>query len=637
MKAAVFRLLGLIGLLLWLQPAWAVSQVAMVQLAEYIGADYINAVENGEIINDDEFEEMTEFAELLLEGVGQLPDAEGRAELETLTVTLHQAIEAKATNADIKRLTARLRAGLIDIYGVAVAPSTAPDLTRAATVYQQTCALCHGTEGHGDGPAGANLDPEPTDFHELERFQGRSLVGLYTTITDGVDGTGMAAYAELLSEDERWALAFYVGSLAVTEQMRADGAHALQNLPALDQQLDLNTVISLAPEDVIERWGEPAYAAAALLRADPQRLFASNRFIALSQQRLADAERLYRAGDQAAARSAALSAYLDGYEMIEQQVSTLDSGLMQRAERAFMGVRESIDRDLGSDAVSGAIQHARALLREAADLLDGDGLTASAAATASFVILFREGLEALLVVAALITFTRRSQVQRATRFIHLGWIGAVLAGFATWFVASTVITISGSTREVTEGLAGLIAAAILFYMGFWMHSNAKSQQWMGYLRDKVDSALGRSALWTLAFVAFISVYREMFETILFYQALWTQVGPGERMSIFYGMIAALVALAVVALLIFRLGMKLPLALFFRVTSVVLLVLAFVLLGKGVAALQEAGWLSVRYLDVPSISWLGIYPTLQGLLAQGAYLVLAVVMWLLGNRAARQPG
>src|SRR5690606_39850483 len=107
---------------------------------------------------------------------------------------------------------------------------------------------------------------------------------------------------------------------------------------------------------------------------------------------------------------------------------------------------------------------------------------------------------------------------RATHYIHLGWIAALAAGAVTWYVAATLISFSGTARELTEGLAGLLAAGILFYMGFWMHSHANSQKWLGYIREKVDSALGSGTLWALVLVSFVSVYREIFETILFYQA-----------------------------------------------------------------------------------------------------------------------
>jgi high-affinity iron transporter len=149
----------------------------------------------------------------------------------------------------------------------------------------------------------------------------------------------------------------------------------------------------------------------------------------------------------------------------------------------------------------------------------------------------------------------------------------------------------------------------------------------------VDNALDSGTVWALTLVSFISVYREMFETILFYQALWSQVTEASASYMLYGLLAAIAALAVVCVLIFRIGMKLPLGLFFKATSIVLLVLSVVLLGKGIAALQEAGVLSAYYLELPTVTWLGFFPTVQGAIAQAVAVVLALVIWWRSNRAS----
>ena len=607
-------------------PAFASNQTALVQLVEYVGADYINAVVDGQVVSEEEYAEMAEFTELLAEGVATLPDADGKAALQQQADALQQAVTDKAAEPQIKALAQSIRGTLVSVYGIPVSPKAAPDLARAATLYQTHCAACHGAQGKGDGAAGAALEPAPTDFTEVARYNGRSLLGLHTTITQGVEGTGMAAYGDALGDDDRWALAFYVGSKAVTESVASEGRAAFNNVPGMKASLNLDTLVAQAPEDVLKAQGEKAYAALGYLRSEPSALFNKNRFIALSHDKLAAADKAYTAGDQAGAKAAALSAYLDGFEMIEQQLAAVDAALMRRAEGQFMAVREAIDRERDASEVSEKVSAAQQGLAQAAEALSGDGLSPAATLSASFFILFREGLEALLVVAALLTFTRKANAVRATRYIHLGWMLALVAGGVTWYVANTLITFSGASRELTEGLAGVVAAFILFYVGFWMHSNSNSQKWLGYIRDKVDSALGSGTVWVLAFVSFISVYREIFETILFYQALWSQVTSVTQPYLFYGIAAAVVALAVVCLLFFRIGMKLPLSLFFRVTSIVLLVLSVILLGNGIAALQEAGLISAFYLGVPTIEWLGIYPTVQGVAAQAVAILLALVLW-----------
>jgi len=626
----VFLLLSFFALI---ATARAADQTALVQLVEYVGADYVNAVQDGRIVSDAEYAEMDEFTRLLSEGVATLEEVDGKQRLVEQARSLETAVDDKAPEARIQALAQKIRGTLVSVYGLPVIPKTAPDMAQAEQLYQTHCAACHGQEGRGDGPAGAALEPAPTDFHGRDRYMGRSMLGLYTTITGGVDGTGMAAYQDQLSDAERWALAFYVGGKAVSDQEASAGEQALAGAPGLKSEMTLDTVIGKAPADVRDEIGAPAVQAMGYLRRNPQALFSQNRFIEISDAKLGEAAEAYAEGDQAGARAAALSAYLDGFEMIEQQLAAVDSELMRDAERRFMAVRQAIEQDQGQTSVDGKVAEARDSLGRAAEALGGDGLSAAATFSASFFILFREGLEALLIVAALLTFTRKAGARSATRHIHFGWVAALIAGVATWFAASTVITFSGASRELTEGVAGLVAAVILFYVGFWMHSNSNSQKWMGYIKSKVDNALGAGTVWTLTLVAFISVYREMFETILFYQALWTQVTDVTQPYLLYGLLAALAALAVVCVLIFRLGMRLPLGLFFKVTSLVLLVLSVILLGKGLAALQEAGLLNAHYLaGLPTVEWLGFFPTLQGALAQAAAVLLAVVAWWRGNRA-----
>ena len=613
-------------------PAYAANQTALVQLVEYVGADYINAVVDGEIVSPAEYAEMSEFSALLAEGVAELPEAEGKQTLQDQADRLKQAVADKAAESEIKDLAQSIRATLVSVYGIPVSPKKAPEQAHAAALYQSHCAACHGEQGKGDGPAGVALEPAPTDFTEVERYNGRSLLGLHTTITQGVEGTGMAAYGDTLSEEDRWALAFYVGAKAVTDDVAEEGEQVFTTVPGMKSTLTLDTLVAQAPEDVLKEQGPKAYAALGYLRRTPGALFNKNRFIALSHDKLSEADSAYQAGDKGAAKAAALSAYLDGFEMIEQQLAAVDNELMRSAESRFMAVREAIDRDREASEVSDKVAAAQQGLAQASDALSGDGLSPAATLSASFFILFREGLEALLVVAALLTFTRKANAVKATRHIHYGWITALVAGGLTWYVANTLITFSGASREMTEGFAGVVAALILFYVGFWMHSNSNSQKWMGYIKSKVDNALGGGTIWVLAFVSFISVYREIFETILFYEALLSQVTATTQPYLFYGMGAAILALAVVCFLVFRIGMRLPLSLFFRVTSIVLLILSVILLGNGIAALQEAGLISAFYLGVPTIEWLGLYPTVQGVVAQSVAIILAVVFWLRGRRA-----
>jgi high-affinity iron transporter len=204
---------------------------------------------------------------------------------------------------------------------------------------------------------------------------------------------------------------------------------------------------------------------------------------------------------------------------------------------------------------------------------------------------------------------------------------------ATWWVAAYVVDISGASRELTEGITALLAAAILLYVGLWLHNKLQAQRWKEFIESKVQGAFEGGTLWGIALVAFIAVYREVFETVLFYQALWLQAGRGGQHMVVVGFVVAAVALVVLSWLIFKFSVRLPLRAFFAINSVLLYALAVVFAGKGIAALQEAGQLPVTSITFPTIDLLGIYPNLQALGLQAALILVAVAVVVLSRRKA----
>jgi high-affinity iron transporter len=198
-----------------------------------------------------------------------------------------------------------------------------------------------------------------------------------------------------------------------------------------------------------------------------------------------------------------------------------------------------------------------------------------------------------------------------------------------------LISISGASREIMEGVAALLAAAVLFYVGFWMHSKTHAAQWQAYIRDNIHRHLSTGTLWGIAGLAFIAVYREVFETVLFYQSLLTQAQPSQFMSITTGFLAGVVVLAAVAWVMIKFSMRLPIGKFFSFTTYLMLALSFVLMGKAVAALQEAALIAISPLPLNiNISWLGIHATWEGILSQLLILLLSVFL-LMGFKPFNQ--
>ena len=245
----------------------------------------------------------------------------------------------------------------------------------------------------------------------------------------------------------------------------------------------------------------------------------------------------------------------------------------------------------------------------------------------------REGLEALLIVVAMIAFLRKADRGEMVHHVHGGWVAALIAGGITWAVATFFIGVSGASRELTEGFGSLFAAIVLVSVGIWMHGKSQAGEWQRYIDETLGKALSRSSAWFLFGLAFIVVYREVFETILFYAALTAQ---GSGAVIFAGAGSAIILLGIIAWVMLRFSAKLPVSEFFKYSSALIAVLAVVLAGKGVAALQEAGMIDIAPLaQIPRIPVLGLFPTWESVGAQLLTIaIVAVGAWYNGRLASR---
>jgi high-affinity iron transporter len=591
-------------------------------LLEYLAADYPGTVENGEIVNELEYSEQIEFAGQIATNFGALGVASDDP-LAAQLASFEAAIRARAAGDAVAQQARGLAEAVRERFDVRAAPARAPDLANGAALYATQCASCHGATGFGDGPAGANLDPPPRNFHERERLVALSPFALFSTITYGLAGTGMAPYEAQLDEASRWDLTYYVGALgfAPAEIARGQALIDEQRDAAIARVPDL---AALTHRSVLELAGSDADGAAlvAFLRAHPEALRSGDLPLDIARSRLALSLAAYRGGEHTRALDLAISAYLDGFEHAEPALNVVDSALRNQVEGEFIQYRSAL-RERRSLAEVTAIHTALAAgIAQAEQRLGGDELGPTAVFVGALTILAREGLEAVLLVVAIIGVLTRAGRRDALRFVHAGWIGALTAGAATWWVASRVVAMSGASREVIEGVSALVATAILFYVSYWLLSKTESARWQAFLDDRLKGALTRGSLGALTAVTFVAVYRECFETVLFFQALSAQAGTDGTAPLFAGIGAGAALLAVLALTVFRFGQRLPMRQFFAASSLLLYGLAIVLAGHGIAALQEAGWIPATPLSLFRIEWLGIYPTWQGLALQGALLCAA---------------
>jgi len=624
------------------QPAAAQDSAQMIlHLLDYVGVDYQGAVAGGRIKSDEEYKEMLEFTSQVVEQLKALPANPRQAALVGDAERLATLVAGKSSSASVAGLSGKLRAAVIDAYGVAVAPKRTPNLRAAQALYIRDCAACHGAEGRGDGRAAAGMQPAPSNFHDAARMASRSAYGLYNTITLGVRGTPMAAFAQL-SEDERWALAFFVANLGTPQARRQQGEALWKAGEARSVFTELGNVSMLSTNEVAARHGVQAALVQDYLRAYPDVLahaIAAGKPapIAFTRAKLAEALAAYNKGERVAARQLAISAYLEGFELIESSLNNVDSKLRLETEREMMALRKLIGE--GADAAAVGEQAARvgALLATVEAKLGAGDMSEGTAFVSSFLILLREGLEAILVLAAIIAFVVKTGRRDALPWVHAGWIAALVLGLFTWIAATFLFSISGANRELTEGVTALIAAAMLLYVGWWLHGKSYADAWQRFLRDQVGAALERRTLWAMTGVSFLAVYREVFEIVLFYEALWVQAGDGGRAAVLAGIAAATISLAAIGWAILKYSVRLPLGPFFAATAGLLALLAVVFAGHGVAALQEAGVIDASPVGFIAVPVLGIHPTAQGLAAQILALALIIAGFAATGFGARRSG
>jgi high-affinity iron transporter len=343
---------------------------------------------------------------------------------------------------------------------------------------------------------------------------------------------------------------------------------------------------------------------------------ASRNVLSLLEQALT-AARGGRTGD---AGDKAFDAYI-AFEPMESPARARNPGLVATMERLFADFKGAVRAgdlraaERARDAIEADMPSILQLTRPT-----GSGLEAF---WQSLLIILREGFEAILVIGAIVAFLLKTGHRERLRSIWWGVAWGVLASAATAIVLKTVLSAMPASRELIEGSTLLIAVVVLFSVSYWLISKVEAAKWQQFIREKVSNALEHGGGTALAFVAFLAVYREGAETALFYQALFNE-GTRVALPIALGILVGGGALAVIFTLFYRFGVRIPLRQFFGVTSVLLYYMAFVFMGKGIRELQEGNLLSITLIPgAPHFDALGLYPTVETLLAQLVLLVLFV--------------
>src|SRR6266404_9293643 len=326
-----------------------------------------------------------------------------------------------------------------------------------------------------------------------------------------------------------------------------------------------------------------------------------------------------RKGKSAEAGDRAFDAYI-AFEPLETPARAKKPGLVSTMERHFADFKGAVRRnDIASakssrDAIADGLPSVIDLTQQAPS---GNW----EAFFQSFLIILREGFEAILVIGAVVALLIKTGHHERLRSIWLGIVLGLVASLATAVVMKTLLAAMPASREIVEATTMLVAVVVLFSVSYWLISKVEAAKWQKFIREKVTSALEHGGGKALVLVAFLAVYREGAETSLFYQALFNE-GPNLALPLSLGIIVGLVALALIFTLFYRYGVKIPMRPFFTVTSVLLYYMAFVFMGKGIRELQEGNIIPITVMrGLPNVPSMEIFPSVETLTGQGVLLLL----------------
>ncbi len=628
--------------------------------------EYGKAVDDGgKLVSQLEYQEATDFladARTVADRLAGTEATTARPILDSLVV----AVAARRPPAEVFAMHARF-AKALGAAGALEMPTRTLDLAKGRTIYQQSCASCHGALGMGDGPAARGMTPSPPALGSDTAMAGTSPATMYRIVSVGVTGTPMPAFGGTLSADERWDVVAYATTLRAKSVQPLEGeglyfqrcaschgtatspatfARVLTKLPPEIASLPWQAERSDEHLTAVIRHGVPGTAMpaspdlsaeqiaglVAYLRTLPIRAGAPAP--ASSGDRVADAPRTVlvlldqalaaaRDGRSGDAADRAFDAYI-AFEPLETTTRAKNPGLIAGMERHFSDFKAALragdirSAERSRDAIELSLPSVVELTRPTES---GWG-----AFFQSFLIILREGLEAILVIGAIVTFLIKTGHRERLRAIWIG-VGLALAASAVMaIVLSTILSALPASREIIEGVTMLVAVAVLFSVSYWLISKVEAAKWQAFIRDKVNAALAHGGGKALALVAFLAVFREGAETALFYQALFSE-GSNVIVPLGLGIVVGGAVLAVIFTLFYRFGVRIPLRPLFSATSALLYYMAFVFAGKGIKELQEGNVLPVTRLQgFPTVDAMGIYPTVETMLAQ-LVLLLAFVFAL----------
>ena len=338
--------------------------------------------------------------------------------------------------------------------------------------------------------------------------------------------------------------------------------------------------------------------------------------------KLVDLLQQYKDGKYEKAFSTSRSAYLDSYEGIEIPLRPINPDFTLDMEIKFAELRNMIQQHQQYAKIEAKVVEIRSGLDESERLVTGTGVIAPTLAfSTSFSIIFREGLESALIIGAILTYLEASRNGQYKKHVYIGILISIIATIITWFFARFVIDITGASKELIEAIAGISAVVVLFWVSFWILNKVETKKWIEFVKAKVWQATTTGSVMVFAMLSFFTVYREGFETVLFYQAMFSFAENMESF-VLLGLVIGLAVIISIVFVIRKLGKKLPLRVLFGLTMGIGAYMSIAFIGNAVREFQEIGYISTTHLfgiiprlEINLATMTGIHPTLETTVAQ----------------------
>ncbi|MCH5141186.1 FTR1 family protein [Mammaliicoccus sciuri] len=325
--------------------------------------------------------------------------------------------------------------------------------------------------------------------------------------------------------------------------------------------------------------------------------------------------------DDLAKSKQALQQFIIAWPNVESEISTRNGALYTKIEQKIPQYAGQLDEDNKDDIGS----QLETLNQEIKSTISKTSYTFWDAA----LILLREGVEALLIIMALLTVTRKSEQTKASKWIVIGSVIGIVLSIALAFIFKAIFENLGSKRELTEGLVGIGSVILMIIVGIWLHSKSSLDSWQNFINKNMDKAMSTGSIVTFGLVAFLSVFREGAETIIFYLGI---VGKISTWSLILGIIVASVILALIAIFFNQITKWIPIHRLFFIMSLFIFILAFKILGVSIHTLQILNIVPQHTINhLPFIDLIGFYPTYETLIPQLALVILVVIYYTMSKK------